>query len=177
MAATITPMRSPNGHVATPRKLDIGSGAIKDEGYETMDISPVYSPDFQHDLTQFPWPFEDESFDEVRAFHVLEHIERQHLIAVMNEMHRLVTPDGIANIEVPVFPFWTAIADPTHVSFFVPQTWAYFCTHESVRRGLQGSALADFASHRELYGIKTWKLQKAFRDAMGSILRVELVKA
>lgn len=175
MTATITEI-SKNGAAATLRKLDVGAGGKRDDGFETMDVSPVYSPDFQHDLTQFPWPFEDNTFDELRCWHVLEHIERQHLISVMNELQRVLKVGGVADIEVPVFPYWTAIADPTHVSFFVPQTFAYFCTVESYHRAVHGSPVADYEEHRRLYGIRTWVLRKAFRDEMGSIMRVEMVK-
>ncbi len=150
------------------RKLDIGAGAKRDPDFETMDISPVYDPDFQHDLTRFPWPFADGEFDGVRCHHVLEHIERKHLIAVMNEMHRILKPGGNADIEVPVFPYWTAIADPTHVSFFVLQTFWYFC-----KGSFQGN---DYAEQRALYGVKEWKLGEAFKSGMGDILRVGLVK-
>ena len=169
MTATIT---SING-AQTLRKLDVGAGAMRDEGYETMDISPAFSPDFQHDLTQFPWPFEDRSFDEVRCFHVLEHIERKYTIAMMNEMHRILNPSGVLEIEIPLFPYWPAIADPTHVSFFVPQTFAYFCTGESYAKGMKGSrAYEGYENHRKLYGIKEWELVAAKRDELGSILRV-----
>lgn len=192
-----------NGAVETiiGRKLDVGAGAKRDDGYETMDISPVFMPDFQHDLTVFPWPFEDATFVEVRCWHVLEHLPRSYfvfhaaeqpqmhgsapermeprnaLIDVMNEMHRILAPGGVADIEVPVFPYWTAIADPTHLSFFVPQTFAYFCTGESYSKAFRGArALEDHADHRQLYGIKTWVARKAYRDEMGATMRVELVK-
>ena len=160
------------------RKLDVGAGAYREEGYETMDISPAFSPDFQHDITQLPWPFEDEAFHEIKCFHVMEHLERRFMVPVMNEMHRILRPGGMAEVEVPIFPFWTAIADPTHVSFFVPQTFSYFCTADSYRQAMRGSTVdVDHTDHRTLYGIKTWTLQKAFRDEMGSILRVQMRKA
>lgn len=157
------------------RKLDVGAGAIREEGYETMDISPAFSPDFQHDLTQLPWPFADQTFDEVKCFHVLEHLERKYLVPVMNEMHRILKPEGRAMIEVPLFPYWPAIADPTHVSFFVIQTFAYFCTGESYQRAAHGArAFEDYHDHRKLYGINEWEMIAAKRDGMGSIVRVEL---
>lgn len=150
--------------IATGRRLDIGAGAKREDGWETMDISPVYAPDFQHDLTRFPWPFDDGTFEEVRCWHVLEHIDRQHLIPVMNEMHRILVGWGEAEIEVPVFPHWKAIADPTHISFFVPQTFDYFCDERL------------FGDHMKLYGIKPWKHVQRFRLDEGQIVRVRLAK-
>jgi SAM-dependent methyltransferase len=150
------------------RRLDVGAGAKSEDGWETMDISPVFAPSFQHDIMQIPWPFEDGEFQELRCWHVLEHLERQHLIPVMNEMHRILSPGGSLDIEVPVFPFWPAIADPTHVSFFVPQTFWYF-THTE-HDGI------SFADHRALYGINTWDLKAARRNEMSSMFKILLVK-
>ena len=167
-----------NGHIAEElRKLDVGAGAYKDDGYLTLDISPVFSPDFEHDITQFPWPFPDASMSDVRCLHVLEHLERKHLVPVMNEMHRILAPGGVLEIEVPIFPYWTAIADPTHVSFFVPQTFSYFCDMQSYTKIMRGATImVDHSDHRKLYDIKEWRLVKAFRDEMGSLLRVKMEK-
>jgi SAM-dependent methyltransferase len=160
------------------RKLDVGAGAKSDDGWETIDISPAYHPDFQHDITSFPWPFDDDTFDELRCWHVLEHMapittlidfdqrKVEYIntrIAVMNEMHRILKPGAAVNIEVPVFPYWQAMADPTHVSFFVPQTFWYFTKEEH-------------AEHRALYGIKRWKILGGKKNTLGSILSITLAK-
>ena len=193
VADTITTNGAAIRVVKTGRKLDVGAGAKHDADFETMDISPVHSPNFVHDITQIPWPFEDGTFDEVRCHHVLEHLPsvtyvfheawdrtrdgahipafiepRNTLIDVMNEMHRILKAGGTANIEVPVFPYWTAIADPTHRQFFVPQTFWYFC-----RGSFQGSS---YAEQRELYGVKEWKLSAMSKYGLGEIIRVELTK-
>ena len=175
--ATITAINN-NGRVGAVRRLDVGAGAKSDDGWETMDLSPAYHPDFQHDITAFPWPFEDGEFDELRCWHVMEHMapitmkidwQRQTVdyintrIAVMNEMHRILKPEGTVNIEVPIFPYWPAIADPTHVSFFVPQTFWYFTKNEH-------------AEHRALYGIKPWKMVGGKKNNLGSILNVTMSK-
>jgi len=157
---------SKNG-ATVQRRLNVGAGSKPHEGFETMDISPVFSPDFQHDLLSFPWPFADETFDELLCEHVLEHVESGHRVAVMNEMYRILKPGGFVTIEVPVFPYWVAIADPTHVSFFVRQSFWYFC-RERFQSG------DDYSEHQQLYGIKTWSMRGEKRDSQGSILRVEL---
>ena len=174
MTAT-APRIAANG--TAERRLDIGAAGISLEGYETLDISPVFSPTYQHDLTNFPWPFEDETFVGVRCSHVLEHLERKYLIPAMNEMWRILKPQGVAEIEVPVFPYWTAIADPTHVSFFVPQTFAYFCTMDSYRKAVRGSKIFEnYHEYRQVYGIHEWVMDHALRDEMGSIVRVYMRK-
>lgn len=147
------------------RKLDVGAGAKSDDGWETMDLSPAYHPDFQHDITDFPWPFADGEFDELRCWHVLEHLPAgMTRVAVMNEMHRVLRPGGELSIEVPVFPFWTAIADPTHVSYFVPQSFDYFIVgggHEE---------------HMALYGVQPWHFVQRMKADDGRIMRVLLRK-
>lgn len=177
MVATIREIRVKD---KVGRKLDIGAGAKSQEedGWETLDISPAYHPDFQHDITRFPWPFEDDTFEELACWHVLEHLppvtmaidwDRQTVdyintrIAVMNEMHRILKPGGMVNIEVPIFPYWQAMADPTHVAFFVPQTFWYFTKEEH-------------DMHRRLYGIKRWRMEKGKRNNLGSILNITMSK-
>jgi len=128
----------------------------RDDGYLAVDIAG--SPDVRCDARALP--FSDGAFEEVRCHHLLEHIERRDLIAVMNGCHRVLKPGGIIDIEMPVFPFWTAMADPTHVTFLVPQTWDYF------------SDQAKYGDHMGLYGIHPWKLVGRRRLMDGQIMRV-----
>lgn len=141
-------------------KLDLGAGDKHDDGYLRADIAG--EPDVFADARALP--FRNGAFEEVRMEHVLEHIERRDLISVMNEAHRILKRRGRAKIEVPVFPFWSAVADPTHVSFFVSQTFDYF-TREFVGGDYTG-----------LYGIRPWRAGERERLANGEILRVEMVK-
>lgn len=71
-------------------KLDIGCGEHCQEGFEGVDIAPCKGasiavpagepprkhPDVKHvmNFLAFPWPFHDESVDEVFSSHVIEHI-------------------------------------------------------------------------------------------------------
>lgn len=145
------------------RKLSVGAGAKdKEEGYITIDIAG--EPDFKHDITQTPWPFPDEHFRGVKAHHIIEHIERKFLVPVMNEIWRVLEPDGRCWLEVPVFPTEDAIADPTHVSFYVSSTFDYF-----VKGG-------NFEEQRLLYGIKPWAIQRREKLNYGRILYVLLRK-
>ena len=145
------------------RKLSVGAGAKdKDEGYTTIDISG--EPDVRWDITLTPWPFEAGYFRGVKAHHILEHIERKFLVPVMNEIWRILEPEGRCWLELPLFPTEDAIADPTHVSFFVSATFDYF-----VKDGL-------FEEQRQLYGIKPWAIQRRERLNYGRILYVLLRK-
>jgi SAM-dependent methyltransferase len=69
---------------------------------------------------------EDSSVDLVRASHVMEHIPTEDRIHCMNEVHRVLKPGGMFEVIVPLFPSWQAMADPTHVSYWVEQSFWYF---------------------------------------------------
>lgn len=154
---------------AVIRKLSVGAGAKdKDEGYTTIDIAG--DPDVRWDITQTPWPFESDYFRGVKAHHILEHFERKFLVSVMNEMWRILEPDGRLWLELPLFPTEDAVADPTHVSFFVSQTFDYFCKFQ------QDGKVGQFEEQRLLYGIKPWAMQRREKLNYGRILYVLLRK-
>ena len=48
-------------------------------------------------------PFKDNSFDEIQAIHILEHIERSKHKAFFNEIYRTLKLNGVIFIEVPDF--------------------------------------------------------------------------
>lgn len=108
------------------KKLDIGSGYAKKEGYITLDKDPIVGADIQQDLDVFPWAIEDGSIDEIRAHHILEHVKPENKVKVMAECWRILKDDGILDIEVPVAPHATAYQDPTHYSFWVRASFWYY---------------------------------------------------
>lgn len=70
-------------------------------------------------------PFGESSIDHLFAVHFLEHV--RDLIGVMNEIHRVLRPGGVLHLMVPNWQYVNAVADPTHVRFFHPQTFKFFC--------------------------------------------------
>lgn len=152
-------------------KIDVGAGAKREAGYLTVDVTPYFKPDFLASVTDLP--FDDESVGEVRCWHVLEHLPREQLITAMNEMWRVLKVDGVLDIEVPVFPHWPAMADPTHISFYVPQTFDYFIRCDKPHEhGGEGC----FENHRLMYGIKPWSDRGRARLHDAQIARVALGK-
>jgi SAM-dependent methyltransferase len=163
---------------AVIRKLSVGAGAKdKEEGFVTIDIAG--EPDVRHDITVTPWPFEDDYFRGVKAHHILEHLPshtlhidwdaRKHwytnsTIDVMNEMWRILEPEGRCWIELPVYPTEDSVSDPQHVKLFTSKTFDYF-----VKDG-------EYEEQRQLYGIKPWALQRREKLNYGRILYVLLRK-
>jgi len=94
------------------KKLDLGCGERKKEGYVTLDFRPEVNPDIVHNLNVFPYPFPDSYFDVIEASHVLEHLDRPFL--VMKELHRILKPGGRLIIKVPHFSRGFTHAEHAH---------------------------------------------------------------
>ena len=104
--------------------LDFGCGNRKRPGAIGIDINPDTQADIVHDLNQFPYPFEDSTFDEIYADNTLEHLDN--VIKVMEEMHRISKSGTIIVIIVPYFRARWAYIDPTHKHFFTIDSFSYF---------------------------------------------------
>lgn len=83
------------------KKLNLGCGESKKEGYINLDRQSILNPDIAHDLNNLPYPFHDNEFELVEARHVLEHLREP--FAVMEELHRILKTGGILKIQVPHF--------------------------------------------------------------------------
>lgn len=66
-----------------------------------------------HDLDIRPWPWGDNSFDEIEARSVFEHL-RLTLIDACNECWRIVRPGGRLTLLYPLAGQPTSYEDPTH---------------------------------------------------------------
>lgn len=96
--------------------LDVGCGSNKYPGAIGIDISDETSADVVHDLDTFPWPLEDDSFDQILLQDVVEHLHD--LYAVFGELHRVSRPGARLQLRTPHFSSVLAYSDPTHVHFF-----------------------------------------------------------
>jgi SAM-dependent methyltransferase len=106
------------------RVLNLGSGAKKLRGAVNLDVTDRTAPDIVHDLNVLPWPFSTRSFDEVHAYDVLEHVDD--VVAFMEELHRICSPEAIVHITVPHFSCANAWRDPTHRRAFAHDSISYF---------------------------------------------------
>jgi SAM-dependent methyltransferase len=95
-------------------KIDLGSGYKNSEDFVRLDIDPKTNPDFVVDFEKDNLPFEDNTVDEVRCWHILEHIG-QGYFHLMQEIYRVCKPGAMIEIQVPHHThdcFWN---DPTHL--------------------------------------------------------------
>ena len=129
------------------KHLDLGCGARPKNPYNHEEL---YGIDIRSDLVDNgvcqvavanlitgPIPFADNSFDSVSAYDFIEHIPRLAVdyasgttrfpfIELMNEIWRVLKPDGMLYAVTPAFPDEKAFRDPTHVNVITKKTHRYF---------------------------------------------------
>ena len=54
--------------------LDVGCSRNKVKGAIGIDIDPSSQADIIHDLNQYPYPIESDSFETIMAQHIIEHV-------------------------------------------------------------------------------------------------------
>lgn len=85
-------------------KLNLGCGPYKAQGYINIDHNPNWKPDLVLDITK-GLPYGVNSIDEIRAHHVLEHLETEGMLNVLADCYRVLKPQGILSIVVPLMDF------------------------------------------------------------------------
>ncbi len=95
-----------------PRILDVGCGRNKYPGSIGIDVNPDTAADVLGDLDRPPYPFRDNSFDEVRVVHVIEHVSD--ILKTMKELHRITRPGGTIVVVTPHYTDFSSFCDPTH---------------------------------------------------------------
>jgi predicted SAM-dependent methyltransferase len=126
-------------------KLDLGCGQTCKEGFEGVDL---YEQNAKHkvNLMRFPWPFEDNSIEELYCSHFIEHLPlrdltttdielnvktmnrfngKDFLFAFFDECYRILKPDCTMTVITPNAFSAGAFQDPTHRRFIVAETFCY----------------------------------------------------
>lgn len=110
------------------RELLIGAGASRAKRIRFEEIPPEFEnvttldilgdADIIHDLDVLPYPFADNTFDEIHAYEVLEHCGAQgdwrFFFAQFSEFWRILKPDGYFIATVPMWDSPWAWGDPGH---------------------------------------------------------------
>ena len=113
-----------NAALASPSKIDIGSGTQVHPGYAGIDIFPLPGVAIVRDVDRHGLPFSDSTVTHVYTAHFLEHTSN--LVFIMNEIHRVCCHDALVEINVPILLGPYAAADPTHRRLFNARTFSYF---------------------------------------------------
>ena len=127
------------------KSLDIGCGrniknpfnAKEYKGIDLIEESNV----IKHDVIASPLPFKDNSYEFCTAFDFLEHVPRVLIkdnstyfpfIELLNDIYRVLKPNGYFLHITPAFPSKLAYQDPTHVNIITEDTFPkYFCANKN----------------------------------------------
>jgi len=106
------------------RRLDLGCGRAKVQGAIGVDRVRLQGVDVQGDLARLPFPFRDNSFEEIYLNDIIEHLPDT--LKVMEEIHRIIVPGGRVFIRVVNWNHRYTAMDPTHLRAFTENSFDFF---------------------------------------------------
>jgi hypothetical protein len=131
-------------------KLNLACGQKPKEGYCNIDYRAIEGVDEVVDLLDFPWPIESDSAEKIICEHFVEHIPhdltaryllkhrwddrrlipepdlRDGLLQFMDEVYRILKPEGTIDITTPYYSSEMMWRDPTHCRAITDYTFYYF---------------------------------------------------
>ncbi len=81
------------------KKLHLG-GTTRKEGWLNMNALPGESVDIVGSIQNLE-AFEDNSFSEIYASHIIEHVNQREILPTLNQINRILKPQGRFYISVP----------------------------------------------------------------------------
>ena len=140
------------------RELLIGAGhrrvkeltvndSKKFENLTTLDINE-YCADVVWDLNNRPLPFDDETFDEIHAYEILEHVGRLGdavgFFEEWAEYWRILKPLGVFCGSCPKWDSYIAWCDPSHSRIITPHTLKFLDQNYIKEKIDSGTNMSDF---------------------------------
>jgi predicted SAM-dependent methyltransferase len=149
-------------------RLNLGCGYRKLDGYINIDNRKEIEPDACVDII-CGLPYSDSSIDEIIASDFLEHIPIGKVIFVMEEIWRVLKPNGIFESLTPSTDGRGAFQDPTHVSFWNKNSWLYYSNKEyrdlyNIKANFDIIKLEDMVTNQSIKIIHTHVIAKATKE-------------
>lgn len=144
--------------------LNLGCGHARVQSpniqFINMDNNPATRAEVIRDIKRgLPW--NDNTFDVVYCSHFLEHFGGEDFTFIMNDIHRVLKPNGELRILSPHRSYWGAWIDPQHKMFMDEHTFEPFWM--------------PCQSHQEM-GVMGWYEPKVIEVAEGKELRIVMIK-
>lgn len=138
-------------------RLNLGCGQHPLPGYVNVDVVAGPGVDLVQDLDAVPWPWADNSVDEIVASNVLEHVIR--FDVVWGEVHRILRSGGRIRIKVP----YKLNYDPYHIRYFSKKsvdrlTW--YMESSCMREARGGFVLVGRVKVRATGGFPYWHVKR-----------------
>ena len=123
-------------------KLDLGCGSAKRPGFIGVDSIGFDGVDVVLDLVKeqttingsfvkyTPWPWTDNSVEEVHCSHFIEHLTSVERVHFVNELWRILKPGGKCTLIAPHWSSCRAYGDPTHKWPPVSEFWFYYLNRD-----------------------------------------------
>lgn len=130
------------------KRMNITGGNPEfDKDLITLDIDSNTGCDVVWDLEMFPYPFDDDMFDEIHAYEVLEHTGAQgdwkFFFDQFSELHRILRPDGLLFVQCPAHDSVWAWGDPSHKRIISQASLTFLCQAEYEKQ-VGKTAMSDF---------------------------------
>ena len=135
----------PGDPMAREKEAYLPPSAFTAEDWVNVDKLDSERVDQVVDIFKYPWPWKDNSIDEIFCSHVAEHIPHDAIItlpgldakldhsasldgwyAFFYEVWRVLKPAGLIHIVCPYAFHVGAMADPSHRRYLVPASFGYF---------------------------------------------------
>lgn len=95
------------------KRLNMGCGNDIRSGWVNADFVKKNGVDVVHNFNKTPYPFKDNTFDEIDCIEVLEHLNDT--VTVIREIHRILKPGGKVKITVPYYLSVGAWSNPENM--------------------------------------------------------------
>ena len=124
------------------KKLNLGCGLNKFDGFVNVDCSDIVEPDQKVDLNITPWPWKDNEFNHVIAKDILEHLgnSNEDFINILKELYRVSCNGAVWEVQTPHWRCDTALDDLTHKRLITMGMFQLFNKRLLVERARQGQS-------------------------------------
>ncbi len=151
-------------------KVNLGCGRRKIPGFINVDKNLSCEPDYIVDIEKDGLPhFEDNSVDMIFCADFLEHISSARADFVIDEIWRVLKPNGLFESWTPSTDGRGAFQDHDHKSFWNMNSWIYYVNTEyrelnNVKAKFEVLHMDDVATNERMKIIHTHAILKAIKE-------------